>query len=107
MKTLLRRLIFACMAITGMAVQEPAQAATSQSSVFEIGGRKVIIPNPPDGFVRGDGINANWDKAVSSMLPESNRLLGMYVTPEAQAAIRNGDMGGNQSELPRRGNEES
>lgn len=56
-----------------------------------VGGRRIIVP-PPAGFVRCDGVDPEWDRAVESVQAPANKLLANFGTPEDHAAIRNGEV---------------
>lgn len=82
--------------VTGVQAQAPAADVASpvtppSSAIADItvGGRLLKIPAPV-GFVRADGVDATWDKALSSMLPASNRMLATYGSPEDVELIRKG-----------------
>jgi hypothetical protein len=71
---------------------EVASAITPPSSDIAditVGGRLVKIP-VPQGYMRADGIHTVWDKAITAMLPESNRMLATYGTPEDVELLRKG-----------------
>ncbi len=67
-----------------LGVAEPQQAETASVTV---GGKKIAFP-APQGYVRCDGLNAEWDAATTAVLPASNRRLVAFATPEEAAAIR-------------------
>jgi len=67
------------------AVSATSRAAPPVDTV-PVGFLKIKVP-PPAGFVRCDGIFAEWDKSMQSFLPAMNRLLATYGTPEDQAAL--------------------
>ncbi|MEK7952467.1 hypothetical protein [Luteolibacter soli] len=56
---------------------------------IEVGGRVLRIP-APGGFVRCDGVNAEWDKVMASMQAPANRMLVTYGSHTDQEAIRAG-----------------
>lgn len=70
--------------VSGLSAQT---SPTTGPYVLEVGGRPVKVP-PPAGFVRCDGINKEWDKAMSSLLPVSNRMLATFGTAEDQELLR-------------------
>jgi len=49
------------------------------------------IPAPAGGFVRCDGVNAEWDKVMSTMQAPTNRVLANYGTQADQDALRAGE----------------
>jgi hypothetical protein len=69
----------------------PASALADEiTESFDVGGRTLKIPAPAGGFVRCDGVNAEWDKVMASMLATSNRMLATYGTQADQDALRAG-----------------
>ncbi|MDA0812169.1 MAG: hypothetical protein O3C21_07275, partial [Verrucomicrobia bacterium] len=50
-----------------------------------VGGRSLVIP-PPSGFVRADGINAQWDQVSAAYVPPENRLLATFI-PESDRKV--------------------
>ena len=79
-----------CLLATETVAEETKAASEAETSTMDVGGRRIIVPNPPGGFVRVDGVNEAWDKTVGSMLPATNRLLGMYASREALEELRRG-----------------
>lgn len=75
-------------ALVGAAVLGSARAAPPPDT-FSIGSRSITVP-PPAGFVRCDGIDAEWDKAMQAFHPGVNRVLAMFGTPEDLAALKAG-----------------
>lgn len=67
---------------------EVAEAQRPENVSVTVGGRAIVFP-APHGFVRCDGISAEWDAAETAMLPATNRRLVAFSTPEEVAAIRN------------------
>lgn len=69
----------------------PASALADEiTESIDVGGRVLKIPAPAGGFVRCDGVNADWDKAMASMQVASNRTLVNYGTQADQDALRAG-----------------
>ena len=55
-----------------------------------VGDRPLKIP-APEGFVRCDGIDADWDQITTSVLPANNHMQVTFGTPADQEAIRKGE----------------
>ncbi len=51
----------------------------------DVGGRKIKLPTPV-GFQRVDGLNAESDRMLESMLPASNRYLARFEAPKYNTA---------------------
>lgn len=66
-----------------------AQTISPEPLVLPVGGRDIKVPAPA-GYVRCDGIDANWDNAMKSLLPASNRMLATFGTAEDQDLLRKG-----------------
>ncbi len=66
---------------------EFAEAQQAVETSVAVGGRAIVFPTP-HGFVRSDGISAEWDSAVTAMLPATNRLLVAFSTYEEVEGIR-------------------
>lgn len=57
----------------------------------DVGGRKIVIPNPED-YQRSDGVNATWDTANASLLPPTNRLLMSFSSKEDVEMLKKGEV---------------
>lgn len=69
----------------------PASAVADEiTDSVEIGGRAVKIPAPV-GFVRCDGVNAEWDKVMATMQAPTNRVIANYGTQVDHDALRAGE----------------
>ena len=51
----------------------------------------IKIPAPAGGFVRCDGVSADWDKAMLAMQAPTNRVIANYGTQADQDALRAGE----------------
>jgi hypothetical protein len=67
-----------------------AQAGPEAPVNLTVGGRTLLVPLP-DGHVRCDGIDPDWDRAIESMLPAGNRLLANFGSAADQAGLRDGE----------------
>lgn len=85
--------VFLSYCLTLLVVTGMAAAASDPGAplTLTIGGRPIVIPLPA-GHARCDGISPEWDRAVASMLPASNRMLANFGSPDDQAAIRDGEI---------------
>ena len=61
---------------------EPKSASREE---VDVGGRKIKLPAPV-GFQRVDGLNAESDRMLESMLPASNRYLARFEAPKINTA---------------------
>lgn len=61
---------------------EPKSASREE---VDVGGRKIKLPTPV-GFQRVDGLNAESDRMMESMLPASNRYLARFEAPKSNTA---------------------
>lgn len=77
-------LFFIIGAVPGQA-QDAAKPETAGSVV--LGGRAVILP-APEGFVRVDGVFAEWDDAIQKILPPGNRLLAKFGSAQDLAELK-------------------
>ncbi len=84
-------LFSSCLAIAAAQTPRPVPDGKTDASApltVTVGGRDLLIPMPAEGFVRCDGINDVWDKAMSGFLPATNRLLGYFCTAADAEALR-------------------
>lgn len=77
--------VFLFLGMVGGRAQDMKSQATPASVV--VGGRVIVMPSP-EGFVRLDGVFAEWDNNLQKMLPPSNLLLRKYGTQQDLADLK-------------------
>lgn len=77
--------------LLGFSVSARAQGQAEPPVNLTIGGRNIVVPTPGNGFARCDGINPDWDSAMTATLPPTNRLLALFGTTADRDAIREGN----------------
>ena len=65
---------------------EFAEAQQAVDTSVTVGGRAIVFP-APHGFVRSDGISAEWDSAVTAMLPVGGWEVGLLSNDKTPAAF--------------------
>ena len=63
--------------------------AAPVSAAVQVGGKTLLFP-APEGFVRCDGVRADWDQASESAVPATNRRLIVFSTTSDLAILKRG-----------------
>ena len=78
---------FICLVLAALVLSCADQ--TLGEGEFAVGRKKVKIPNP-ESYVRIDGINADYDRVISSALPATNKLLAFFGTEKDRGDLKGG-----------------
>lgn len=76
-----------CLVLMG-GIPKAIEAQPSANATVTIGNKTIVVPAPA-GFVRSDGIDPEIDRAEAAMLPETNRRLIAFSTPEKVECVQN------------------